>query len=339
VFLVVTSKRDSHVHRVTPYIEEAGHQWIRVNTEDFPRNCSIKLDPETATGHLAFLDSGRRADLGEIRGVWYRKPDPFDLAHFELDSPSLEYVEAEFTEIVHGLYALLRGVQWINDPLTSRLSHRKLLQLRVAKEVGFRIPRSLVTNRIDDALDFAESVGWDIAIKSLSAISVTSHLGTQPMQYGVFTRRVTRDELLRTKGKIPHMPTLFQEYITKAAELRVTCVGDDVYCCRIYSQEGTLTKEDMRFDTRSLRHELIHDSQIEYLVRKYMRAFALNFGCFDIAVLQSGEPVFFECNPNGQWLWIEELTGAPIGKAIAQLLVRGISDARQTESRSLPVTF
>lgn len=52
-----------------------------------------------------------------------------------------------------------------------------------------------------------------------------------------------------------------------------------------------------------------------------MRAFELNFACFDIAVTKTNEAVFFECNPNGQWLWVENLTGLPIGKAIADELL------------------
>jgi glutathione synthase/RimK-type ligase-like ATP-grasp enzyme len=143
----------------------------------------------------------------------------------------------------------------------------------------------------------------------------------RPMQYGLFTRRVGKDELMRTINKIAHMPTLLQAYVPKASELRVTCVGDKVFCCRIHSQEGELTREDVRFDTRSLRHELVHDHLIEKLTRRYMKAMSLNFGCFDIGIVEDGSPVFFECNPNGQWLWIEEMTGAPIGRAIADLLM------------------
>ena len=36
----------------------------------------------------------------------------------------------------------------------------------------------------------------------------------------------------------------------------------------------------------------------------------------------SGEHVFLECNPNGQWLWIELATGMPISAAIADELTK-----------------
>jgi hypothetical protein len=45
-------------------------------------------------------------------------------------------------------------------------------------------------------------------------------------------------------------------------------------------------------------------------------------GYFDFAVTAEGVPIFLEMNPNGQWLWMEQLTGYPISEAIAKALVR-----------------
>ena len=119
--------------------------------------------------------------------------------------------------------------------------------------------------------------------------------------------------------------SIFQEYIEKAYELRVTCAGDQVFCCRIDSQASAESSEDFRFNARNLKHELIECPELETKLKAYLKEFDINFGCFDIAVTPSGEFVFFECNPNGQWLWIEELTGAPIGKAVADLLLSACS--------------
>ena len=56
---------------------------------------------------------------------------------------------------------------------------------------------------------------------------------------------------------------------------------------------------------------------------KYLAAMDLNYGAFDFAVTRSGEWIMFECNPAGQWLWLEEATGMPIAAAIADLLTAG----------------
>lgn len=238
-----------------------------------------------------------------------------------LDQAALEYVEAELNEVLLGLYALLRNVTWINDPFTTRIAHRKMLQLHVAAQAGFATPRSLITNDPKAALRFAEEIGVDLAIKSLGAISVMTPLPGSAIQYGIFTRRVSAAELALVKGKIASMPTLYQEFIDKAFELRITVVGRRIFSCRINHRSDDITAHDYRFDTKNLKHEPWECPELTERIHSYMDSFGLNFGCFDILVSKTGEALFIECNVNGQWLWVENLTGMPIGQAIAELLM------------------
>ena len=46
----------------------------------------------------------------------------------------------------------------------------------------------------------------------------------------------------------------------------------------------------------------------------------LRYGAIDFICDQQGELWFLEINPNGQWAWIENLTGYPIAAAIADEL-------------------
>ena len=56
----------------------------------------------------------------------------------------------------------------------------------------------------------------------------------------------------------------------------------------------------------------------------------------DLVVTPDGRYVFLEINPNGQFLWVEQLTGLPISRAIAALLIR--ADRRSvSETRLLEV--
>ncbi|MFA5933956.1 MAG: hypothetical protein WC795_01915 [Candidatus Paceibacterota bacterium] len=243
-----------------------------------------------------------------------------NLSHFKMEQAGIEYVEAEITEFILGLYALLNEKIWINNPFSTRISHRKLLQLQVAKNIGFKIPQTLISNDEQAVLSFAESLNWDIAIKSLGAISVTTHEQDRQKQFGIFTRRIIKDELLAVKNKIKYSPTLYQQYIKKKFELRITCVGKEVFGCRIDSQENPETSEDMRFNVRSLKHQQFDCTPIKKMLQEYLDYFKINFGCFDIAVDENDNYIFFECNPNGQWLWIEQLTGMKISESIANLL-------------------
>lgn len=322
MIVIVTSKRDGHVEAVSKHLTAHRAPWVRINIEDFATNLEIDVTPSAGSGLLRLKDSGKEINLHDVGAVWYRKPDPVALQHFELERAALEYVESEFTEIILGLYALLGHAYWINNPFHTRTAHRKLLQLRTAVEVGFNVPATLVTNRPEAALGFADRIGGDLAIKSLGAISVMQHQGDGALQYGIFTRRVSQAELAEFSDKIGYMPTLFQQFIPKDSELRVTCIGDQVFACRIQTRDGDITSDDYRFDTPSLQHTAVECPELTSRLHAYMEAFGLKFGCFDFIISKSGQTIFLECNCNGQWYWVQERTGQPIGEAIANELLR-----------------
>jgi glutathione synthase/RimK-type ligase-like ATP-grasp enzyme len=321
VILIVTSKVDAHVNSVTCHLDAARFDWVRINTEDVASNVNVVVSPAERDGEIFVRDSGRQFRLSNVVAVWYRKPTPAALSHFALEPRALEYVKAEFNETLLGLYSLLGKARWINYPMADARAHRKLVQLAVARESGFRTPRTIVTNDPAAALRFADEVQGDLAIKSLGAISVTQEHGDHIEQYGLFTRRVTKQELAEHIDKIQYLPCLIQEYVPKQYELRVTCVGDRVFACRIDSQCHPLAADDYRFATKQLRHKIVECEHLRDPIRAYMDEFGLHFGCFDFAVTPTGSTVFFEMNPNGQWLWVERKTGAQIGQAIAHLLM------------------
>ncbi len=153
--------------------------------------------------------------------------------------------------------------------------------------------------------------------------------------YGLFTRRITRSELEQVKDKICNLPTTFQKFIEKRSELRVTCVADQVFACRIEAHPGDLTADDYRFDAHNLNHAACKYPELHERLREYMRELQINFACFDFIVPHEGEPVFLEANCNGQWLWVQNLTGLPIGRAIADELLASCGRIKRPD-RLLP---
>ncbi|WP_223863289.1 hypothetical protein [Streptomyces sp. 5-10] len=85
---------------------------------------------------------------------------------------------------------------------------------------------------------------------------------------------------------------------------------------------------DWRAEYRNLTYEPIQcpDGMRRTLVR-FLARFGLNFGAFDFAVTTDGTWWFLECNPNGQWAWLEDAAGLPITTAIADLLENGENNA------------
>src|SRR5688572_2689970 len=118
MILIITGKQDGHIGSVAEHLRD---EWIRLNTEDIANNVILSLGPDRAKSFFHIKDSNKSFSLNDVRSVWYRKPEPTHLDHLQLNDATLDYVEAEFNEILLGIYALLHGRLWINDPFKSRI--------------------------------------------------------------------------------------------------------------------------------------------------------------------------------------------------------------------------
>jgi glutathione synthase/RimK-type ligase-like ATP-grasp enzyme len=113
--------------------------------------------------------------------------------------------------------------------------------------------------------------------------------------------------------------------VPKRVELRITVVGDQVFAAEIHSQKAKRTRIDWR------RYDLAHTPHYPHTlpdeVRRscveLVRRLGLCYGAIDMVLTPDGRYVFLEINPNGQFLWIEQLTGMPISDAICDLLASG----------------
>lgn len=58
-------------------------------------------------------------------------------------------------------------------------------------------------------------------------------------------------------------------------------------------------------------------------IQRHLAALDLQYGAFDFAITSDEKYIFLECNPGGQFGWIEANTTLPITRAIADLLEKG----------------
>jgi len=137
----------------------------------------------------------------------------------------------------------------------------------------------------------------------------------------VYTTTLEDDDLASDLS-LSMCPAIYQEYVEKAYELRVTVVGEEAFACAIHSQESEQTQVDWRrYDFDNTPHEPYDlDPDLKAKCVEIVGRFGLRFSAMDLIVRPDGKVFFLELNPNGQWGWIEELTGLPITKALADLL-------------------
>lgn len=316
--LMISTKLDPHVDAVLERLQQRDVPCFRLNTDHFHEEYRVAMTDEV-TGTIRIEDKWARSCIfpHEVRSVWMRKPEPSLPPPGVDDEGVVNYVRDEMREFM-GFLPMDARVPWINNPDENRRHQRKFPQLRLARSLGLRVPRSIITNDPEAAEAFFQLCPDGVICKPML---MGSHY-VEGEHHVAYTRPVPPSEFAALKQSISLCPTYLQESIPKDHELRVTIIGDELFCCRIDSQGVSGAEQDWRaVDTIKLPHTIIAlPDAVDRALRDYLKQCGLRFGAFDLIVTPGGEYVFLELNPNGQWYWIELATGAPMADAMADLL-------------------
>ncbi|QNI04083.1 hypothetical protein HXW73_14735 [Halomonas sp. SH5A2] len=311
MLLLVTNRRDITIDYVVAELKRRQTPFFRLNTEDLAlTRCTMAIYPRSAWS-LSF--EGRILQGADVRAAYFRRPAPPASPSSISDKGEREYVDAEWGAFLKSLYARLDGL-WLNSPMDIFAAEDKPRQLMLATEIGFNVPHAQITN---DIASVREIVTAGPAIgKPLRQALISGD-----NERVIFT---TRLETLRDSDEeaIALAPLIAQTEIKKQYDVRVTVVGSQVFSTAIKSQEHEETTVDWRQGSRpDLKHECIElPSEVEEQCLAMMKRLNLRYGAIDLICDQLGKLWFLEINPNGQWAWIENLTGYPIAAAIVDEL-------------------
>nr|WP_203950012.1 ATP-grasp ribosomal peptide maturase [Microbispora rosea] len=305
--LVLTCLDDPTADMVIAQLNKRGAHVARVDPgADFPSEASFTTRYDQG-GHGGYLTTtSRHVDLDTVRAVYYRRPTPY-----LPDDASSQIERFAATQWRYGLGGVLASLpcRYVNHPWRILAAEHKPLQLVTALRVGFTIPPTLITSSLADTRAFLAE-HERVIYKPLRLTEYTP--GGTPAT--IWATPVDPAALDETVTQAPH---LFQQVVDKAADLRVTVAGNHVFCVRI-----TSPLLDWRRDYDQISYALVDPpAGLAAACHAYLRELGLTFGAFDFALTADDAPVFLECNPNGQWGWLEEATGAPIAGAIADLLM------------------
>jgi ATP-grasp ribosomal peptide maturase len=307
--LVVTNLDDPTADVVIEELNDRGVPVMRFDSGNFPAELSLTAYVGR-DGWCGWLESPTRSvRLEEVRALYYRRPSGFCFPH--LGEQDARFAVAQARHGLGGVLASLSSCLYVNHPNRIGDAEYKPAQLSAAVELGFRVAPTLITSDPQEARAFAKEhrpvIYKPLAIPPyvVGGISCTIEVAD-----------VDLDELDETVAGTAH---LFQARVDKTADVRVTVIGERVFCVRIDS--GLL---DWRTDYSRLAYSVVNPPPgVEHTLRAFLRRFGLAFGAFDFALDQDGAWWFLECNPSGQWAWLEHHTGLPMTAAIADVLEGG----------------
>ncbi|MET9598558.1 ATP-grasp ribosomal peptide maturase [Streptomyces sp. NPDC006459] len=306
--LVVTMKDDPTADLVIRELHDRAVPVARLDSGDFPATLSFAayLTPEGLEGSLT--TATRTVDLTRIRSLYYRRPSGFAFPHLSEDDARFALTQARYG--LGGVVASLAGCLYVNHPHRIGDAEFKPSGLAAAVTAGFRVPSTLVTSDPGAARSFIQQHG-PVLYKPLS----TPLYRVDGVSCTVQVKEVTAEEI---DDRVSGTAHLFQQRVHKSADVRVTVIGDRVFAVRIDSD-----LLDWRTDYNRLAYSVVQPPpQVTSALLRYLSLFGLVFGAFDFAVDQAGTWWFLECNPSGQWAWLEPETGLPMVSAMADLLER-----------------
>lgn len=321
---IYTRLDDDHLQRVLDELRKRQLSAVCFDRTDFPQSLSLiaRLDARYPHWQGDFIHQGSHYRLEDFRSIWYRRPGGRYTFMAGLSEVGYQYARAEAQR---GFEGLLRSLPclWVSYPDAIRAAEWKPKQMEYAQQLGLRVPRTLLTNDPQAALCFFEECQGEVIYKPLSQGIPHAQVG-EPWQGAVYTTKLTRSALQEHLPTIAFTTNLFQEYISKAFELRINVIGSRVFAAEIYSQHSERAKVDFRLAYEDL-HYGIHTlpASIEEACRQLVQLLDLQFSAIDMLVTPAEEYVFLELNSNGQWGWIEHHTGLPLTETLVNLLARG----------------
>lgn len=272
---------------------------------------TIRLSYVPGATRQVLTDSiGESFDPRNIDTVWYRRNPPPWFPTIREDDER-RFAISEWACAIEGLLSEL-PVRFVSNPARQREA-TKPRQLQAAARVGLCVPDTLITNDRQLATAFVAKHHGKVVHKVLSP---TEHFFPDTRRFDDHARAALENLSLA--------PTMFQEEILGSTELRITIVGKSLYTAKI----GPDTNDDrvdsrLNLDRPYTSSEL--PSNVERPLLALMEELGLLFGTVDMKINENGEHVFFEVNPQGQFLYVEILTGLRISQGVAEFLASDTS--------------
>jgi glutathione synthase/RimK-type ligase-like ATP-grasp enzyme len=285
---------------------------IRVNTLD--KNVDLFFSSETNETRI------KKNDISKVKSVWFRKFPHKIVRNFIGDSYNDSNILKQLNQEVDAIYSFLINTRLNSiNSLGSRSinDNDKLFQLHVAKSIGLNVPKTIVTTRKSDVLNFFKNN--NIIVKAIGNSIFISKSGKN---YGMFSENISRNEI----NNLPDcfQPSLFQERINKQFEIRTYYLKGAFFSTAIFSSENVNSQIDYRKTSKNntLRYLTVDLSDvIKDKLTLFMEKIQLDSGAFDFVVDQKNKIFFLEINPFGQFKQFSDQCNYKIEKHIAEILL------------------
>ncbi|QIE20653.1 hypothetical protein [Xanthomonas oryzae] len=236
--LIYGNSEDYHAVAVAWAMRKLGAEVFIWDGLGATEDAQISLTPGALPGYIRM---GTRM-LKELNSVWFRrivKHAPIK----DVDRDAVEFVENELRFAHLNLAVSVRSAAGfvVGNPFADE-TQCKALQLDTAAALGFLVPETLISTHYDEVAHFVRRIG-KVAVKPFNPY-FWHHAEERTYRIASTTVLDGTDEI--ESAQIEVCPAIYQRYIEKRHELRVTVIGSYIFAAKI-SRIGGGAFVDWRF--------------------------------------------------------------------------------------------
>lgn len=300
--ILIFGQKDYYNKRIFEELEKRSLPYMPFDSKSFPYYWNLLDDIDTPkNSELAWKTAETTIQLSDIKSAyWY--------CYQGIQVPNVSSEKAMFykREIEALLGSMVMNIDclWVNKPETIFKHRFKAHQLKQMSQIGIRIPKSIVTNDIEQIKTFYDTYNKKVLYK--------------PLSYGA-PKNLTDDDFKPDSiEELTRIPILLQEKID-GMDVRVHLVGDEAFPTKVARKhdDDYKTNRDLDIDRIELPDTVLEDC------RRIAKLFDLVLTGVDFRQNDDGEYVFFEANPSPQFAIYEDECDYNITSCLVDLLAKG----------------
>ena len=298
--LILGDASDDHAVHLQQALMQTGATVDYFNTYLFPTQLQLSWTPNDLSGSLT-LSSERQLNLRDIKSVFWRSFNGVGTPTFKDN----EQQAIALDDSMSAMRSLMQAcpARWINSWQAYQFHKEKPLQLKQVKDLGIKIPQTLITNHPEKVIQFAQNHAKVIF---------------KPVYGGAHTQMLTEAHLepKRLGLSLRLSPVTLQTYIP-GTNIRTYVIADSVYGAEIRSPAL-----DFREDSQAELIRVILPEAIQQQCLAIAKALSLEWTAIDWRLTPDGDYIFLEANPSPMFVYFEQQTGFPLTDQLVQLLLR-----------------
>ncbi len=245
-----------------------------------------------------------------LMGVYYRAP--VYIRYYEHSDKYEQLYKSQWMAFIKNMMFFDKAC-WMNDPQATYKAENKMVQLKYAADIGFRTPKTFVTNT--DNKQIVKEKNY--VVKSIDTLFLRYN-NKEAFLYS----NIINGQQIKTSN-LSSAPIVVQELLEPKEDIRVTVVGEKVFAVKIIMNNKGIV-DDWRKQKENVRYVAMElPINIVKMCIKILKKFRLLFGGIDL-IYHNGVYYFIEINPTGEWAWLVENTNYDIHKEIVNVLCHKI---------------